>query len=71
MSKPRLYLDFGGGYEQDKANTYGKIIKRLEQVYNDVKCYIIVQTINECDEIIAIGFGNLKEIEELKIKILN
>ena len=46
MNKPRLYLDFGKGYEKDKADTFTKIINRLEEVYNDVDKYMVIQEIN-------------------------
>ena len=50
MNKPRLYLDFGKGYEKDKADTFTKIINRLEEVYNDVDKYMVIQEINNTDE---------------------
>ena len=63
MNKPRLYLDFGKGYEKDKADTFTKIINRLEEVYNDVDKYMVIQEINNTDEILLFG-DNRKEIEE-------
>lgn len=70
MSKPRLYLDFGRGYSKDKADTFGKIVKRLEQVHNDVDKYLVIQEINKCDEILLFGYGNVEQIEEFKKKVL-
>lgn len=69
MNKPRLYLDFGKGYKEDKADTFTKIINRLEEVYNDVDKYMVIQEINNTDEILLFG-DNRKEIEEFKEKIL-
>lgn len=69
MKKPRLYLDFGKGYEKDKADTFTKIINRLEEVYNDVDKYMVIQEINNTDEILLFG-DNRKEIEEFKEKVL-
>lgn len=65
MGKPRLYLDFGKGYKKDNASTNEEIIKRLEQVHNDIYKYLVIQEINKCDEILAFGFGNIEEIQEL------
>ena len=65
MKKPRLYLDYGTGYIKDKANTSDEIIKKLEQVHTDIYKYLIVQEIDKCDKVIALGFGNLEEIHEL------
>ena len=69
MNKPRLYLDFGKGYKQDEADTFGKIIKRLEEVYNDVDKYMVIQNIKNTDVVLLFG-DNEKEIENFKAKVM-
>lgn len=69
MNKPRLYLDFGKGYERDKADTFTKIVNRLEQVYNDVNKYMVIQEIDNTDTVLLLG-DNREEIEEFKEKVL-
>nr|DAF83000.1 MAG TPA: hypothetical protein [Bacteriophage sp.] len=65
MGRARLYLDFGQGYKKDNASTTEEIIERLEEVHNDIYKYLVVQRKNNCDEILAFGFGNIEEIQEL------
>lgn len=67
--RPRLYLDFGKGYERDKADTFIKIVNRLEQVYNEVDKYMVIQEIDNTDTVLLLG-SNREEIEEFKVKVM-
>ena len=70
---PRLYINYGSGYQLEKANTLDKIVNRLYSAFNEVGDtgyiqYIVIEVIDDGEFPTFIG-STREQVDEMAERI--